>query len=165
VQAFFARRRRRWSDGESRCFSEPWRELVAGWLDQGVQGTTIHGALCRDHGYTGSYSSVARIVTSIRGAHLPEATCACTGAAIVTVTARRTCSAIDVVQVRAQGVVREVLLPKAWREHGDITRRMLADAQQHVDQVVVRVDVVQPAGHDQALEHTDLLSAQLGPAE
>lgn len=31
---------------------EPWRALVAGWLDQGVQGTTIHGALCRDHGYT-----------------------------------------------------------------------------------------------------------------
>lgn len=53
---------------------EPWRELIAGWLDQGVQGTTIHAALCRNHGFTGSYSSVARIVTSIRGARPAQLT-------------------------------------------------------------------------------------------
>lgn len=28
---------------------EPWREQIAGWLDQGVQGKANHAALCRDH--------------------------------------------------------------------------------------------------------------------
>lgn len=32
---------------------ECWRELIGTWLDQGVQGTTIHAALCRNHGYAG----------------------------------------------------------------------------------------------------------------
>jgi transposase len=47
---------------------EGWRELIGTWLDQGVQGTTIHAALGRNHGYTGSYSAVARMVKAIRGA-------------------------------------------------------------------------------------------------
>src|SRR3990170_2026813 len=53
---------------------EPFRGLVTTWIGQGVQGTTIHAALCRNHGYTGSYSSVARMVSAIRGARVPEAT-------------------------------------------------------------------------------------------
>lgn len=35
---------------------QPWRELVAQWLDAGVQGKAIHAALVRQHGYRGSYS-------------------------------------------------------------------------------------------------------------
>jgi transposase len=44
----------------------PWQSQIEGWLDQGVQGKTIHAALCRDHGYSGSYSSVHRLITAIR---------------------------------------------------------------------------------------------------
>jgi len=53
----------------STCTSsaEPWRELVAQWLAAGVQGKAIHAALCRQHGYTGSYSSVYRLIVALRG--------------------------------------------------------------------------------------------------
>jgi len=37
---------------------EPYRDQAARWFDQGVGGVAIHVALCRQHGYTGSYSSV-----------------------------------------------------------------------------------------------------------
>ena len=48
----------------STCVStlEPFREQIRGWLAAGVQGTTIHAALRRNHGYTGSYSAVRRMV-------------------------------------------------------------------------------------------------------
>lgn len=53
--------------------AEPWRELVAGWIDQGVQGVAIHAALCRQHGYSGSYSAVHRLIRSIKASRPPEA--------------------------------------------------------------------------------------------
>jgi transposase len=46
--------------------AEPWRALIAQWLEQGVQGVAIHAALCRSHGYQGSYSSVHRLIRSIK---------------------------------------------------------------------------------------------------
>ncbi|MGN3967377.1 hypothetical protein ACS0ZG_35970 [Burkholderia gladioli] len=48
----------------STCVStvEPFREQIRGWLAAGVQGTMIHAALRRNHGYTGSYSAVVRMV-------------------------------------------------------------------------------------------------------
>lgn len=46
---------------------EPWRDLVAQWQAAGVQGKAIHAALRRQHGYTGSYSSVARMLVALRG--------------------------------------------------------------------------------------------------
>src|SRR5688500_8501988 len=47
-----------------RCVStlEPLRTVIEAWCAQGVQGTTIHGALERNHGYTGSYSAVRRFL-------------------------------------------------------------------------------------------------------
>lgn len=54
--------------------AEPWRELVTGWVEQGVQGVAIHAALCRAHGYTGSYSSVHRLIRSIKATRPPELT-------------------------------------------------------------------------------------------
>ncbi len=44
---------------QSTCVStlEPFREQIRDWHDAGVQGTTIHHALKRNHGYTGSYSA------------------------------------------------------------------------------------------------------------
>ena len=40
---------------------------------------------------------------------------------------------------------------------------MLADLLQHIDQVGVRIDAMQPAGDDQALDDA-VLAAELGPA-
>ena len=45
------------------------------------------------------------------------------------------------------------------------TRRMLAHALQDIDQVIVRIDLVQPAGHDQTLHDAHMLRAELRPAE
>lgn len=53
---------------------EPHRELVARWLDNGVGAAAIHAALCREHGYLGSYSSVVRITRSLRAQQPPEVT-------------------------------------------------------------------------------------------
>ena len=41
---------------------EPWREQVANWHAAGIQGTTIHATLARNHGYAGSVSAVYRFV-------------------------------------------------------------------------------------------------------
>jgi hypothetical protein len=45
---------------------EPWREQITAWHNAGIQGTSIHAALVRNHGYTGSYSSVHRFVPAGR---------------------------------------------------------------------------------------------------
>jgi transposase len=44
---------------------EPWRDQIVAWRDEGIQGTTIHAALVRRHGYTGSYSSVHRFLSQL----------------------------------------------------------------------------------------------------
>ncbi len=53
----------------STCVStlEPFREQIARWFEAEVQGTTIHSALKRNHGYTGSYSAVRRFLTHLAG--------------------------------------------------------------------------------------------------
>lgn len=53
---------------------EPFRQLVERWHAEGVGGVAIHAALCRLHGYRGSYSSVHRLLARIRRAQPPEAT-------------------------------------------------------------------------------------------
>jgi transposase len=42
------------------------REQIEAWARAGVQGTTIHEALGRKHGFSGSYSAVRRMLQSIR---------------------------------------------------------------------------------------------------
>jgi hypothetical protein len=44
-------------------------------------------------------------------------------------------------------------------------RQVLADTLQHVDEVIERVDVVQPAGGQQALQNANVLGAQLSQDE
>ena len=44
---------------------EPYRTLIEKWSGEGVDGTTIHAALKRRNGYSGSYSSVRRFVRSV----------------------------------------------------------------------------------------------------
>lgn len=41
---------------------EPLRELITQWFLADIQGTTIHSALQRNHGYSGSYSAVRRFL-------------------------------------------------------------------------------------------------------
>jgi transposase len=52
---------------------ERYRAEVTGWWEQGIAGTTIHQALVRKHGFSGSYSSVRRFLQGLEQAH-PEAT-------------------------------------------------------------------------------------------
>lgn len=47
---------------------------VNAWVSQGIAGTTIFSALVRNHGYTGTYSSVRRFVQR-RGHAAPRASC------------------------------------------------------------------------------------------
>ena len=53
---------------------EPHREFVERWSGHGIGGAAIHAALCRDHGFTGSYSAVHRMIRSLNKSQLPEAT-------------------------------------------------------------------------------------------
>ena len=53
---------------------EPLRAVVERWVDQGVGGVAIHAALCREHGYSGSYSAVRRMLRAIGAARPPQAT-------------------------------------------------------------------------------------------
>lgn len=53
---------------------EPYSAQVSAWVSQGIAGTTIYSALVRNHGYTGTYSSVRRFVQRLApGA--PRASC------------------------------------------------------------------------------------------
>ena len=52
----------------------PWCEPIRQWQAAGIQGTTIHAALVREHGYTGSYSTVYRLLRRLaaeRGVEVP----------------------------------------------------------------------------------------------
>ena len=50
------------------------RDLVARRSEQGVGGVAIHAALCREHGYSGSYSAVRRMLAALNAARPPQAT-------------------------------------------------------------------------------------------
>lgn len=56
------------------CIStlEPWRAQIANWYAAGIQGTTIHATLARNHGYTGSYSAVYRFLHQLVVDEVPE---------------------------------------------------------------------------------------------
>ena len=47
---------------------EPYRDQVQKWVNQGIQGSTIHQALIRNHQFTGSYDSVIRFVRRLKSA-------------------------------------------------------------------------------------------------
>jgi transposase len=50
----------------------PHQEQVTVWWRRGIRGKTIHQALVRNHGFTGSYSSIRRFLQQLKAAH-PEA--------------------------------------------------------------------------------------------
>jgi hypothetical protein len=47
-------------------------------------------------------------------------------------------------------------LPQPRRELGDASGRLYGDALQHIDEVGVRIDVVEPASDDEALYYPDV---------
>ena len=51
----------------------PYQEEVTRWWRQGIQGTTIHQAMIRKYGFSGSYSSVRRFLQGLDQAH-PQVT-------------------------------------------------------------------------------------------
>jgi len=53
---------------------ETYRSLVERWSAEGVSGVVIHAALRRERGYTGSYSSVYRMLRALGRSRLPAAT-------------------------------------------------------------------------------------------
>jgi transposase len=53
---------------------EPHRTRIEEWVLQGINGVAIHAALKRSHGYTGSYSSVYRLLRGIDAANRPDVT-------------------------------------------------------------------------------------------
>lgn len=53
---------------------EPHRARIQRWWADGVQGTTIHAALKRNHGYRGSYSAVRRLLQGLAAAQPVAAT-------------------------------------------------------------------------------------------
>ena len=50
----------------SKSLVEPYRDQVQTWVSQGIQSTTIHQALVRNHGFTGSYDSVIRFTRTLK---------------------------------------------------------------------------------------------------
>jgi len=52
---------------------EPYAKDIKKWSEQDIQGTTIHQALVRKYGFTGSYSSVRRYLQGVDAAN-PNAT-------------------------------------------------------------------------------------------
>ncbi len=54
--------------------AEPHRARVERWVAEGISGTVIHAALVREHGYSGSYSAVHRLIHSIRRNQPSDAT-------------------------------------------------------------------------------------------
>lgn len=60
----------------STCVSTlaPLRDTIAAWFQAGLQGTTIHAALQRNHGYAGSYSAVRRLLQGLASEVAPDAT-------------------------------------------------------------------------------------------
>ena len=68
-------------------------------------------------------------------------------------------------QVGAKWVLGEVLLPQTWRELCDPGSGVQRDALEHINEIGVRIDAVQAAGDDQALDDADVPGAELGPAK
>jgi transposase len=52
--------------------AEGHRAAVKRWVAEGVNGAAIHAALAREHGYTGSYSSVHRLIVALRASQGPQ---------------------------------------------------------------------------------------------
>jgi hypothetical protein len=78
---------------------------------------------------------------------------------------KRTVIDIGPVDIRAHRIIGEHCFPHARCEFFDAAGGVLGDALQHIGEVDVRVNVVQSAGGEQALNDADALSADFSPAK
>jgi hypothetical protein len=46
-----------------------YKDKMLGWLNQGIQLTSIHAALIHNHGYNGSCDSIKRLAHKIKWHH------------------------------------------------------------------------------------------------
>jgi hypothetical protein len=67
------------------------------------------------------------------------------------------------VQVGAQWIIREMLLPQPGHQFGDSRSGVLRDALQDINEIGIRIDAVQSAGDDQTLDDSDVSGAEFGP--
>ena len=68
-------------------------------------------------------------------------------------------------EIGAQGIGGKEWFPTPWSEWPDFGNRMRADPLQDIDQVVVRIDLMEPVGGDEGLHDAHRLGTDLGPAE
>jgi len=71
----------------------------------------------------------------------------------------------DAVQIRAQGIVGEVLFPQARGELGYVFGGVCTNPLEHVYEVIVGIDALEPAGAQEALDDTQVLGSQFGPTK
>jgi len=69
------------------------------------------------------------------------------------------------IKVRSPWIIGEAFFPEPRRERGDVAGGVIFHALQHIDQVGVRVDALQPTSGQQTVEDPDVLGPDLGPAE
>ena len=53
---------------------DPYKEKIEEWVQQGVQATTIHAHLLREHGFQGSYNVIQRFIKEIKDRLAPVTT-------------------------------------------------------------------------------------------
>jgi hypothetical protein len=80
-------------------------------------------------------------------------------------TTRRDGLDLEIVDVGAQGIGCEVLLPEPRSQFCNAVCRVFTDPLQYVDEIAVGIDTVQTASDDQALDDPDMFGAQLGPTK
>lgn len=54
--------------------AKPYHDEIEKWLEDGIQFTTIHQALIRKYGFTGSYSSLRRYLNKLKDSYSPIVT-------------------------------------------------------------------------------------------
>ena len=63
--------------------------------------------------------------------------------------------------MRAQGISGEAFLPQPWGDLYDIGGWTLAYSLKHIDQLVIGINPMQPAGDDQALDDAHKVTMQI----
>ena len=71
----------------------------------------------------------------------------------------------DAIEVGAQRVVCEVLLPQAGREELDFQGGMGIDALEHIDQIDVGIDALQTTRREQTVDNPHMAGADFRPTE
>ena len=71
----------------------------------------------------------------------------------------------DAIKIRAQGLLREVLFPQAGREEVDLKGGMGIDTLEHIHQIDIGIDALEPTRGEQTLDDAHMASAHFRPAE